>query len=88
MAEKRVCKQAEEHRTEHTCYSWMDLTQSHFSKRIQGHTNSHTGTSEPRAEWSLTKVHAVLLVPLQQAQQQLPQWTRGLSGDATEEDLN
>lgn len=74
--------------TEHTCYSWMDLSQSHFSKRIQGHTNSHTGTSEPRAEWSLTKVHAVLLVPLQQAQQQVCQWRRRLSWDTARRGSN
>jgi len=36
----------------------------------------------PPARCSLTKVHAVLVVTLQQTQQQVPQMLRGLSGDA------
>lgn len=38
--------------------------------------------AEPKLERGLTKVHAVLIITLQKAQQQLPQVARRLPGDA------
>lgn len=45
-------------------------------------TKDNKEAAEPKLEGGLTKVHAVLIITLQKAQQQLPQVARRLPGDA------